>query len=82
MNDRKMLRMLAAYDDEENFIAAARELATRPVLLSDMRIKARESVAALDWERIHDGFVATLWRLIRVHERRQNAQTACFVAPD
>lgn len=74
--------MLAAYADEDEFIATARQLAAQPMLLSAIRSRARESVAALDWERIHDGFVAALWRLIRVHERRQNAETACFMAPD
>lgn len=74
--------MLAPYGDEDAFIATARELAARPALLADMRARARQSVAALDWERIHDGFVATLWGLIRRHERRQSAETTCFVAPD
>ncbi|MDD5249960.1 MAG: glycosyltransferase family 1 protein [Rhodocyclaceae bacterium] len=55
--------LLAPPGDAAAFIAAASRAAA-PGVLSALRAQAAASVAARDWERIHDAFAAALARLV------------------
>ncbi len=68
--------MLAPAGDREAFINAALLLGTRADELSRVRAQAARSVARLDWENIHDRFVATLRERIAARQRRNRSGEA------
>ena len=65
---------------ETTFIQSAALLASDPVLLPAIRLRAAPSVQHLDWERVHDSFTNTLDGLISAHQRRQRDENALITA--
>ena len=72
--------LLAPPEDETTFIQSAALLASDPVLLPAIRLRAAPSVQHLDWERVHDSFTNTLDGLISAHQRRQRDENALITA--
>ncbi len=61
--------LLATPGNEAEFIAAARRLAAEPELRERLGAAARERVAPIDWERIHEHLEAIFLHIIRRHAR-------------
>ncbi len=68
--------------DEGAYVEAAVAVAREPERLAALRARAPETVAVLDWERIHDLFADTLLDLVAGHRDRENVQGIFVVAPD
>jgi ActR/RegA family two-component response regulator len=51
-------------DNESAFIDEATELASNPKKLDEIRANAFESIANLDWDRIHEAFEMILRNVI------------------
>lgn len=72
--------LLVAPGDAAAFVRTASQLAADRGQLHRLRAMATQSVARLDWERIHDGFASILSDIIGAHSRRLNNPFA--IVPD
>lgn len=61
--------LLAPPGHEDAFIAAARRLAAEPELRRQLGPAARERVAPIDWERIHERLETAFLHVVRRHQR-------------
>lgn len=69
-------------DESKAFILAAVALATDRDVLAQMRSRAAASVAHLDWEHVHDHFVATLQKMISPQKEKDDAEGIAAFALD
>jgi len=60
--------VLAAYDDEEAFIAQSVRLAADPALAQHMAQAARHTAQQMKWDNIHDRFEQVLYAIVEKEE--------------
>jgi glycosyltransferase involved in cell wall biosynthesis len=68
--------------DDDDFIAKAAELATKPETLAHCRRQAPTSIKHMDWERIHDRFADQLVELVALHRGGNGHEKRLVPAPD
>lgn len=74
--------LLAAPGNSRDFIEAAVALATNNRQRTQIRNQAAPSVAHLDWESIHERFIAALTRCINGDNYGSSSKQALVTAPD
>ena len=74
--------LLAPFGRADAFIAAGLQAATDPVRRAALRLRARESVARLDWQRVVEDLAGVLDAVVRAHERRLVNADADVIAQD
>jgi glycosyltransferase involved in cell wall biosynthesis len=71
-----------AVGDPRAFVAAAVNLASDREQLARLGRHAADSVAPLDWERIHDRFAHKLMELLATHNGRHHGENGLVLVPD
>ena len=68
--------MLASYNDAEQFIAAATELALHPERVKQIGVNAHQTSLSISWDSIHDRFERVLHAIIDKENCRGEAELA------
>ena len=66
--DHNQNGVLAAYDDEDAFIAQSVRLAADPALAQRMALAARHTAQQMKWDNIHDRFEQVLYAIVEKEE--------------
>ena len=68
--------MLASYNEAEQFIAAATELALDPVRVKKIGMNSHQTALSISWDSIHDRFERVLHAIIDKEDSRGEAELA------